>query len=381
MEHQKQINWTNTIFLAGSPVAAIFCTYHWLNTSFNLNTAIFAFFMFCACGISITAGYHRLFAHRSYDAHPLVRFIFLFFGVAALQGSALTWSLDHRNHHRYVDDNEKDPYSINKGFLFAHIIWLFYKGNDQLRNRDKAVDLTNDKMLMFQHDYYHLLGIAVCFVLPTMLGALWGDAWGGFLIAGLLRVVLNHQFTFLINSACHMFGKQTYSDSHSAKDSWINALVTFGEGYHNYHHEFPSDYRNGIRAYDFDPTKWLIYAFYKLGLAANLKRISPERIVLRRLQMREKELMSKLSDQPSSIVDFANRFMKRFDSRMQPAIEKLTKLSKEYQAMIKDVNSDKRSQKALKLELKVAEKECKKLLELWEAMVESITTKLVPVPA
>jgi stearoyl-CoA desaturase (delta-9 desaturase) len=105
-----------------------------------------------------------------------------------------------------------------------------------------------------------------------------GSFLGGIAIGGFLRLVLVHHSTFFINSLCHVIGSQTYSKEHSARDSFVMALLTYGEGYHNFHHTFPSDYRNGIKWYHFDPTKWLIKTLTVVGLAEKLKK-APERLI------------------------------------------------------------------------------------------------------
>ena len=94
-----------------------------------------------------------------------------------------------------------------------------------------------------------------------------------FLVAGLLRFVLNHHFTFFINSLAHIWGAQPYAKKDSSRDNFLLALVTYGEGYHNFHHTFQSDYRNGVRAWQFDPSKWIIWTASKLGMTWKLKRM------------------------------------------------------------------------------------------------------------
>ena len=120
------------------------------------------------------------------------------------------------------------------------------------------------------------------FALPTLLGVWWNGrvgALGGFLIAGVAKVVVLQHCTFLINSACHTMGRQPYSTRCSARDSFLMAIFTFGEGYHNYHHEFQHDYRNGVKPWQWDPTKWLIWTLSRLGLANNLRRVPQEAII------------------------------------------------------------------------------------------------------
>jgi stearoyl-CoA desaturase (Delta-9 desaturase) len=230
-------------------------------------------FVFCMLGL--TAGYHRLFAHPTYRARGIVRFFALLFGAASAQASALLWSSDHRVHHGRLDE-EEDPYNIRKGFWWAHMGWLLYRAPPS--TLDNVKDLRADPMIRFQHRFYVPLMLAVGFALPAAIGALWGDALGGLLLGGFLRVMVQYQATFCINSVAHTVGRRPYSTSVSARDSWLAAFLTMGEGYHNYHHRFPGDYRNGIRWYQFDPGKWLVWTLSKLGLAAELKRAPREMI-------------------------------------------------------------------------------------------------------
>jgi stearoyl-CoA desaturase (Delta-9 desaturase) len=162
-----------------------------------------------------------------------------------------------------------------------------------------VTDLQKDPLIRWQNRYIHLIGALVAFGLPTTIGYFWGgwiSALGAFLIAGVLRVVILQHCTFCINSLCHYLGTRPYSSKCSARDSWLMALVTFGEGYHNYHHEFQYDYRNGVKPWQFDPTKWIIWTLAKVGMAAKLKRVPTEKIVLSELNEAQRRLASKLAD-------------------------------------------------------------------------------------
>jgi stearoyl-CoA desaturase (Delta-9 desaturase) len=151
-------------------------------------------------------------------------------------------------------------------------------------------DLKKDPLVIWQHRHVHSLAVLISFVLPTILGALW-DGWigalGGFLIGGVAKVVVLQHGTFLINSACHTIGRQPYSTKCSARDSFLMALFTFGEGYHNYHHEFQHDYRNGVKPWQWDPTKWLIWILSKLGLTSGLRRVPQEVIYSAQARLRD----------------------------------------------------------------------------------------------
>src|SRR4051794_40276845 len=127
MTRIRRIDWGNTLFLTLTPIAAVAATVVYWKTerhSWALVAILAVFHM--ATSLSITAGYHRLFAHRTYVARPWVKFLYLVFGAAAFQNSALKWSTDHRRHHRFVD-GEQDPYSINEGFFYAHMGWVCLK--------------------------------------------------------------------------------------------------------------------------------------------------------------------------------------------------------------------------------------------------------------
>ena len=227
------------------------------------------------CTLSISAGYHRLFAHPTYRARAFLRALYLFFGAAAVQNSALKWSSDHRVHHRSVDQ-EEDPYNIQQGFWWAHIGWVLRQAPEP--DFDNVRDLQKSRLVMWQHNHYVLSAILSGGVLPLGLGFLWGDPIGALLIAGFLRLALEYHTTFSINSVAHVLGRRPYSLANSARDSFITAIVTMGEGYHNFHHRFANDYRNGVRWFHYDPTKWWVWTLSKVNLTWDLKRASKEAI-------------------------------------------------------------------------------------------------------
>lgn len=296
----KKIDWVNFLFLTTSPLVAIVGTVALLTFSHvSMATWALALVLMVLTGLAVTAGYHRLFSHRTFEAHPLMRFFFLAFGAAALENSALKWCSDHRDHHQFVD-TEKDPYNIKKGFWHAHILWIFFQ-EPQGRSHNNVLDLKDDRLVLWQNRFYLPLAIFIGFALPTGLASLWGDPLGGFVVGGFLRMVVNHHLTFFINSLCHMWGTQTYSDRNTARDNWVMSLFTYGEGYHNYHHAFPVDYRNGVRAYHWDPAKWLIWGLCRVGLARHLKRVPNSRIALLRLRAEESHMLCRLQARKAAL--------------------------------------------------------------------------------
>ncbi len=272
-----RFDWINVTFLTFAHVCAILAVLYvtvvycsWWTIGFG---AIWGTF----CGLSITGGYHRLFAHGAYRASTPLRLFYLLFGAASVQNSALKWAADHRAHHAHTD-RDGDPYDIRRGFFWAHIGWVLRVNPAPLATAGLVGDLENDPLVRFQHRYYVPLAVVFGALGPMLIGFAWGDPIGAMLVAGWLRLVIQWHATFAINSLTHMFGSQPYSRRVSARDSFWIALLTFGEGYHNFHHRFQVDYRNGVRWFQFDPTKWWIWAAARVGLARDLRRVPAARI-------------------------------------------------------------------------------------------------------
>jgi stearoyl-CoA desaturase (Delta-9 desaturase) len=303
-----RVNWTTSAFLIGTAVIAVVgVPIYLIRVGIDaFQIAMFAFYL-TATMMSITLGYHRLFSHLSFKAKKPVKLFTLVFGACAFENSCLDWASDHRLHHKHVDHDD-DPYDISKGFFWAHMGWLIFKLRPE-PPMDNVNDLRKDPLVMWQYRYVHWIGFIVGIVTPTLLGAAW-NAWqggnvmhgalGGFLIAGVARVVVAQHCTFFINSLCHTIGRQPYSTKHSARDSAIMAFLTFGEGYHNYHHEFQHDYRNGVKPWQWDPTKWAIWTLSKVGLVEGLRRVPDSKILLaemREARVRAEQQLARLAAQ------------------------------------------------------------------------------------
>lgn len=236
--------------------------------------------------VGITGGYHRSFAHKAYDTAALLRWFYLLFGAAAMQTSALVWSADHRDHHRHTDDDD-DPHSILEGFFWAHMGWIIRNRADRPGpNLDRVQDLARIPGFQWQHRYYWPIAIVMGWVVPALIALAWGDFIGALLVAGALRTTLMLHATWCVNSVAHTIGSRPYSRAISARDSLLTALITGGEGYHNFHHRFPGDYRNAIRWWQYDPTKWFIWTMSKVGLARGLQRTPVKVIAAARQQVR-----------------------------------------------------------------------------------------------
>lgn len=296
------IIWTNVLlFSLTTLIAAIGVPWYALTVGFGWFEIIATIICLGYCGMSITAGYHRLWAHKTYDAHPILQWIYAIGGAFALQNSALHWSADHRVHHRHVDNNEKDPYSAGRGFWYSHIGWMLRDYEDvEKPDYSNVRDLQKNPVVMWQHSNYLWLTVATNFGIPLLLGIISGNILGMLLLAGVLRLVLSHHFTFFINSLAHVWGSQPYTEKNSARDNGILAFVTYGEGYHNFHHIFEYDYRNGIKWYQFDPTKWFIKTASWIKLTGNLRIAPEERIEQAKLQMQLKRAQDNVRQKPNA---------------------------------------------------------------------------------
>lgn len=301
--NRENLSILNTVFLTITPILFIVSTIAWLKLDgFNMNQVWLGVTFFCLSGISITAGYHRLFSHRAYNANWFVKLFFLIFGAAAFQNSIIKWGSDHRLHHNQVDTPD-DPYNINEGFFYAHMGWILLKESEEVKEK-YAKDFYRDPLVLWQHKYYLAISGFFGIILPTLLGGVLFDSYlGGFALGAMAKVVVLHHCTFFINSLCHCVGTKPYTDTNTARDSWLMALFTFGEGYHNFHHYFQSDYRNGVLWYQFDPTKWLINLMEKLGMAWDLKTVSSKKILHARMNMKEIRLSRKISLQDARLEE------------------------------------------------------------------------------
>jgi stearoyl-CoA desaturase (delta-9 desaturase) len=294
MQKPAKVNWGPVIFLVAYHAFLLaFLPVYFYFTVPSLGIVLTSIALLFITGLSITGGYHRYYSHKSYRAGSIVEAFMLFLGSMTAQGSALRWSFDHRNHHAHVD-TDNDPYSIKKGFWYAHCLWILEE--PRVIEPKIVSDLLKNKLVMFQHKYYKPCMLISNALVVTFLGLIFADFWGAFFIALWLRLFLLHHFTWFINSLAHCWGEKPFCQELTAVDNYFLSMLTFGEGYHNYHHTFANDYRNGIRWYHFDPTKWLIWTLSKLGLAKNLKRIDRVTIEKRMVMESRNALLEQLKE-------------------------------------------------------------------------------------
>ena len=284
-----------TFFIAINILGLVVAPIYGLLYGFNTVAWVACGVLLVLSGLSITAGYHRLWSHRTYKAAWPLRLFLAVFGTFSLQNSILVWAARHRIHHRHVDDVNEDPHSIKSGFWHAHIGWMIRDWPTSKVDFDQVRDLEKDPIVMWQHRIYWPAVWILNLGVPVALGLVFGDVLGMILLVSAFRLAFSQHCTFFINSLAHIWGKRTYSDENTARDNGIIALLTWGEGYHNFHHAFQADYRNGLRWWQFDPGKWLIAASSWIGLAYELKRTPKFKIQRARLQMQFMQLRERLA--------------------------------------------------------------------------------------
>ena len=247
-----------------------------------LDLTLFLVF-YVVTGMGITVGFHRMLTHRSFDAVKPVKVALAVAGSMALQGAVISWVADHRRHHAFAD-KPGDPHSphleeaegvrgVLAGLWHAHTGWLF---DPERTNIDKfAPDLMADPSISRINRNFPLIAV-VSIVLPGLIGLAVTRSWIGGLTAlvwgGLARIFFLHHVTWSINSICHFYGKRPFKSRDLSTNNWVMALLSFGEGWHNSHHAFPTSYRHGLGRFQFDPSAWLIAGLRKAGLAYNVKR-------------------------------------------------------------------------------------------------------------
>ena len=379
----RNVRWTNSAFLIGTLLTSfiglpIFIYHYGGQINWWLHGSVFVA-MFIASGLSITLGYHRLFSHLSFKASWPVRLLTLIFGATAMENSALEWCSDHRRHHKHTDDDE-DPYNIQRGFFFAHMGWIMMRpigGESPLTNVN---DLKRDPLVRFQHKWWAAIGILVGFGLPALIGYLFEGGIGaasGLLIGGVTRLVAVHHMTFFINSLCHTLGHQPYSDRCSAKDSWIMALFTFGEGYHNFHHEFQHDYRNGVKFWQFDPTKWTIHILEKIGMASKLRRVADETILMAEIYQKQRTVAERLEKQEQNICEKTQKLFTDAQEQLNKAHEAWEEATKEHMKAVRQKLESTREQ-LIELQQKVEKtvEELREAMNIWHTAHRGLILKL-----
>ncbi|KAK7584079.1 hypothetical protein V9T40_005042 [Parthenolecanium corni] len=278
----------NAISLVIAHIFAAMGLYYIIRGQVKLQTLSATFVMIVLSQFGSVVGAHRMWSHNSFKPTLPLKVFLLFCQTLSTQGSAFHWARLHRVHHKYVDTS-KDPYNANAGFFFSHIGWLLVQPNPETREAVSKVwmdDLKKDRLVMFQHKLYWGLTVPVSIIIPGLIPwYFWNESFIiSNCVAVYLRLVLWLHATFTINSFAHFYGTKPFDKNIRATDNKITWFATLGdEGWHNYHHAFPWDYK---------PSEWWGYQngigtifidlCARLGLAYDLKTTSPEMSTKRR---------------------------------------------------------------------------------------------------
>lgn len=277
------IVWQNVIGFLLLHIAAVYGAYLYIYEA-SWATKLFGIACYWLSAKGTTMGAHRLYSHRTYKATLPLRLIIMFLSTLAGQNSLWVWVRDHRVHHKY-SDTDADPHNSTRGLFFSHIGWLLLRKHPDVAEKGRKLDMSDlnaDPLVMFQKRYYYQLYIACNSLLMLVPVFAWKETlWNSFMVTWLLRTTLLYHATWSINSFAHWGGTKPYDEKIRAAEEKWTALFSGGEGWHNYHHTFPMDYKASEYGMPFNSTKGVIDLFAKLGWAYDLKEASGDAVFSR----------------------------------------------------------------------------------------------------
>jgi len=267
---QGPIKWNTTVFMIIFHVGAIASLFmlSWKVVPITL------FLWWVSGSLGVGMGFHRLLTHRGYRTPKAVEYFLTLCGLMSLEGGAINWVVTHRIHHAHTD-GEGDPHSPRDGSWWAHMGWILRgtaQQHDDVTMRRYAPDLMKDRLHVFMNTFYYVPLIISGAVLLAIGG------WSFLFVGVFLRVTIGLHFTWLVNSATHLWGSRRFITTDDSTNSWWVALLTFGEGWHNNHHAHPRAAKHGLTWYEIDFNWYGIRVLQMLGLARRIQLITPEQI-------------------------------------------------------------------------------------------------------
>ncbi|CAH1135045.1 unnamed protein product [Ceutorhynchus assimilis] len=283
---KRKIVWPNAIGFAALHLVALY-GFWVLIFDAKVWTVVWTLFVAWSSGIGVTTGAHRLFCHRSYKATFATRLMLILFHTLAGQNCLYIWVRDHRQHHKY-SDTDADPHNAHRGFFFSHVGWLMSRKHPAVISKGKAIDMSDleaDWLVMFQKEHYKTLYLIFAILLPSVVPVYyWNETWwNAFFTAYLFRSVLVLNCTWSVNSAAHLWGNQPFDKYMMPVESGFVSMVSVGEGWHNYHHAFPWDYRAAEFGSKYSISTLVIDALASCGFAYDL-RTTPYHMVQKRAE-------------------------------------------------------------------------------------------------
>lgn len=267
-------------------------------------------------GVGICVCYHRLLTHRSFKCPKYLEYAMALAGALSMQGGALEWVALHRKHHQH-SDTDGDPHSATEGFWWSHILWVLHTPTestwDSIRRR-YTPDLEKQRFYRILEHTHYLPSVVLAVVLYLLGGWPW-VVWGI-----CVRLVFTYHITWFVNSASHLWGYKNFVSNDLATNNWWVALLSYGEGWHNNHHAFPTSARHGMKRWEFDPSYYFIRLLKTVGLAWDLYIPSPEKM--------KQKFVKKADGIADKWSGKADELAEKFSEKADEFAEKLTSSSK-----------------------------------------------------
>jgi len=273
-----ELVWRNVLWYIALHTGAIYGIT--LLPKIHILTWFWCAFVHCLSCLGITAGVHRLWAHRTYKAKLPLRIILAALNSLSAQNDIIEWARDHRVHHKY-SETHADPHNAKRGFFFSHAGWLMVRKHPAVKEKGKLLDLSDlysDPVCQWQRKLFMPSVITMCFLFPMVVPwYFWGEsAWDSFWVCAIARYAFSLNMIWFVNSWAHMYGNRPYDKTMHPSENLLVTILSCGEGFHNYHHAFPQDYSASELPYLFNISTWVIDCFAKIGWAYDMKRMSKE---------------------------------------------------------------------------------------------------------
>jgi len=260
---EKQPNWITKLALLVFHVGAVLALFN-----FTWTGVLFAVGLWwLTIGLGIGLGYHRLLTHRAYKTPKWFEYIVTVLGTMTLEGGPIFWVATHRNHHKYTDQ-PGDPHSPRDGRWWSHMGWIVggtSMHGDTSKLAPQVPDLINNKFHVWISKWHWVPLTVTGFIILALYG------WPVTLWAVFFRVTFGLHCTWLVNSACHLWGSQRFANGEDSRNNWWVSLLTFGEGWHNNHHAHAQSARHGLAWWEIDITWYTIKLLSFMGLATNIR--------------------------------------------------------------------------------------------------------------
>ncbi|XP_011495902.1 PREDICTED: stearoyl-CoA desaturase 5-like [Ceratosolen solmsi marchali] len=279
---RKDIIWRNVVAITLFHLMSLYAyiTFPYFQ---RLKTLLWGWMVSVIASFGVGAGVHRLWTHRSYKAKTPLRIILLCCYSTAGMNSIFNWVRDHRVHHKF-SETDADPHNSTRGFFFSHVGWLMLRKHSEVLRKGRQIDMNdilNDPVVAFGEKYFIPLKIIFCFIGPVIIPVyVWNEDW---YYAITTQILMRYAFvlnaTWCVNSVAHMFGWRPYDKMIAPTENLLISYVTGGEGWHNYHHAFPWDYKASEMGHPMiDLSTYFIHTFALIGWAYDMKQASPELI-------------------------------------------------------------------------------------------------------